>query len=142
MVNRTRKYLVPLAFGPMALGLFLLAGCNRGESEKPTEVKSDPPGVYMKDPAFRKALDDAQVELKKLLDIEARLATELKLMHERVKSTLANADKSAIEAELKKNPEWTISVEKLKDIKKAIAERREKTIDVVRQRIAPKKVSK
>lgn len=142
MVNRTRKYLVLLAFGPMALGLFLLAGCNRGESEKPTEVKSDPPGVYMKDPAFRKALDDAQVELKKLLDIEARLATELKLMHERVKSTLANADKSAIEAELKKNPEWTISVEKLKDIKKAIAERREKTIDVVRQRIAPKKVSK
>lgn len=142
MVNRTRKYLVLLAFGPMALGLFLLAGCNRGESEKPTEVKSDPPGVYMKDPAFRKALDDAQVELKKLLDIEARLATELKLMHERVKSTLANADKSAIEEELKKNPEWTISVEKLKDIKKAIAERREKTIDVVRQRIAPKKVSK
>ena len=64
------------------------------------------------------------------------------IKHQDVMSEFGFSGLKPIEEELKKNPEWTISVEKLKDIKKAIAERREKTIDVVRQRIAPKKVSK
>lgn len=142
MVESTSKSLVPLFVSTTAIGLFLLVGCNRGDEKKTVEVVSDPPSVYMKDPAFRKALDEAQSELKGLLKIESRLSDELTKMYGEVKLKLASDDKLAIENELKKNPEWESVRQKLQDVKKAIAERREKTVDVVRRRIAPRKVSK
>lgn len=142
MVESTSKSLVPLFVSATAIGLFLLVGCNRGDEKKPVEVVSDPPSVYMKDPAFRKALDEAQSELKGLLKIESRLSDELTKMYGEAKLKLASDDKLAIENELKKNPEWESVRQKLQDVKKAIAERREKTVDVVRRRIAPRKVSK
>ena len=44
--------------------------------------------------------------------------------------------------ELEKNLAWGVAGKKLSDVNDAIADRRKKTVELVRQRLAPRKVSK
>ena len=139
MIESTSRYLVPFVFGAMALGAFLFSGCSR---EKGDRVVADPPSVYMKDTRFRKDLDDGQKELEKLMKIRERISGEMKAMVDAVKAKMPSASDDAVKKELEKNLAWGVAGKKLSDVNDAIADRRKKTVELVRQRLAPRKVSK
>ena len=62
----------------MGLLSFFVAGCR--EEKKPVQPVADPPAVYMKDPAFRKALDEQRAKMKSLFAQREPIVEKMRAM--------------------------------------------------------------
>lgn len=126
--------------GAFALALSTLVGCS-DETPAPaaTTPVGDPPAVYMKDPAFRKALEEKRADRAKLDKVRAELSRELTRLADEARAKLPGADDATVQAELEKNPEWNSLVARFKDVNQAYDDSRAATLKTVRERLAPQK---
>ena len=144
MKKSARKHLVPCALGAAAFCVLLVAGCQR-EGDKTAAAdsapKAEPPSVYMKDPAFRKALADKRQERNEILSVRGRLVEQAEKMVEAAKAKMPGADDAAIKAALEKDREWVSLIARIESANEAYKDNRLATTRIVGDRIAPKKSS-
>ena len=126
----------------LALGA-LIGGCSDDpETSGAPRFESDPPSVYMNDPAFRAALDAQQAAKTKLLGSREKLLVQIEQMVDAARAAMPGADDAAVKAELEKKPEWVSLQKRVADLQAALEDNRRATMDIVRERTAPKKISK
>ena len=137
LTKRTSLFLVPFAFGAIGIGAFVFAGCSREEA-KPSSDSS--PASYMKDKSFRGELAKLKAERHELTGVREAIVEKMKAKVDAAKARLKTDDEKLVKAELEKDPEWRSLYARCVDANTAIAEQRRKTMGVVREKIAPKKV--
>lgn len=120
----------------MGLALIFLAGCRKEEAVAPD---SSSPASYMNDQAFRDELKERRVERNGLLKKRAAIVEQMKAKVDAAKAKLKTDDEKLVKAELEKDPEWQSLHRRCVDLNTAIDEQRQKTMGVVRERIAPAK---
>ncbi len=105
---------------------FVLTGC-----EKEPEPQPDPyvPDSYMKDPVFRKGLDDRNAAQKRIVAERAKL---VRRMEELVRAHGEN------EETLRKIPEWNELHRKVTELNARYEEGRRDLLRYARERITPK----
>ena len=135
MKYNTSINLVPVALAATGLALLFLAGCRK---EEPTPDPASP-ATYMNDQAFRDELKERRVERNGLLKMRAAIVEQMKAKVDAVKAALKTDDEKLVKAELEKDPEWQSLHRRCVDLNTAIDEQRQKTLGVVRERIAPAK---
>lgn len=130
-VKKTRVNLVPFALGAMAVACLFLAGCRKEEAKS----DSSSPKSYMKDPVFRKAVDERHAAVKKVAAEQAVVTAQIE---EFVKKFGGDREKAA------QAPGWGALQKKLDDLNRQYAAKRKELLSYVRQRISPKgkKISK
>lgn len=124
---------MPFALGAMATLSFFLAGCRK---EEPPRVKADPPSVYMKDSAFRAALDEKRSARQDVLAVREKLLSEMEKRVAAMRAKMPSADDAAVRAELEKDPAWVSLVKKIEDANTAFEDNRAATTKLVRDRLA------
>lgn len=132
-------------FCTCAVSALFIAGCDSGESAKtaPDAREELPsPAEYMKDPAFRAALDAQSAERKRLYGARENVRDAMAKLVAAQQATMPSADEAAVKAELEKNPEWVSLQKRHAEAEAAIEENRQQTLRKVRERLAPKKISK
>ncbi len=141
MTRRTGQNLVPFAFGALAAMAFSLAGCRpEVEIEAAQQPgRADPPSVYMKDPAFLKAIDERRAVRLELMGVREKLIAELETRVDAKRAEMPGADDAAVKRELEKDPAWNSLVKRVEDANAALDDNRQKTMSVVSARIAPRK---
>lgn len=121
----------------VVLAFALLSGCD---GEKPSSaaqaVPTDPPSVYMKDPAFREKLAEERAARNKILSTREKIVEELVGLEAAAKQAHPDATPEEIRAELEKNPEYKSLVQRVRDAEQAVADSRAKTLSTVRERLA------
>ena len=118
---------MPFALCAMGLVVLFLAGCRKEEKEP--EIPASSPASYMKDPAFRKQLEEKRKELQAIVKERKPLADR---MQELVKEHGEDL------AALQKIPEWNDLHKKVVALNAKYQEVRARQLKVVRERIAPK----
>ena len=140
MIKRMRTTLVPFALHAMALAALVFTGCCR-EEEKPstpppaTQTHVDPPAVYMKDPAFRQALDKQLASRNEIQHAHEKLMRELESRIDAQRAAMPGADDATVKAALEKDPAWNALVKKIEDTITAIDDNRKATTKIVSERI-------
>lgn len=129
MNRRTRVLLVPFVLCAMGAVVLSSAGCRR-EKEKKLEVTAPSPAEYMKDPVFRRQLEEKRKELQAVVKERAPLVAR---MEELVKAH--NEDLSA----LQKLPEWGELHKKVTELNAKYEEVRKRQLRIAAERIAPKR---
>ncbi len=135
-----RTSLVPFALHAMALAALVLSGCCREEEKPatpppPAQTKADPPAVYMKDPAFRQALDKQLAARNEIQSAHEKLMRELEVQVEAQRAAMPGADDAAVKAALEKDPAWNALVKKIEDTIAAIDDNRKATTKIVSERL-------
>ena len=138
--TRTSLFLVPIVFCTMGMMTLFFAGCSREEAKPVAAEDSSSPAVYMKDTAFRGELKKLQSEREDLMAVRGKIVEQMKAKVDAAKARLKTSDEKLVKAELEKDPEWRSLHARCVDLNTVIAEQRRKTMDTVRERIAPKKV--
>ena len=136
--KRTSLFLVPFALCAIGIGAFVFAGCSR-EEPKSSPEKAAPSGS-VGDPAFLGELKKLRVERQKLAATRQQLVEQMKAKVDAAKARLKTDDEKLVKAELEKDPEWRSLYDRCVDANTAIDEQRRKAGDVVREKIASKKV--
>lgn len=137
------KHIMRGALPTLAGVLFLLCGCTEEEKpQNPLYKPSDPPSVYMKDAAFTNALAEKRAARNEVMAAREAVLQKLEKLSADMRAAMPGADEAALLKELEKNPEWNSLRQRLDDAQAALEENRKSTLDVVRDRIAPKKISK
>ena len=122
-----RTKLVPLVLCTTGVVALFFAGCRK---EKEPELPASSPAVYMKDPAFRKQVEEKRKELQAIVKERKPLADR---MQELVKQHGENL------AALQKIPEWNDLHKKVVELNKKYEEVRARQLKIVRDRLAPVK---
>ena len=115
------------------MGLVALCFVCCRKKEKAPEIPAYSPVAYMKDPAFRQQLADKRKELQAIVKERAPLVAR---MEELVKS---NREDLAV---LQKIPEWNDLHKKVVALNAKYEEVRARQLKIVRERVAPKEISK
>jgi len=119
----------------MGVSAFIFGGCEK--AKPPAEPPRSSPESYMRDPAFRQALDDAQRARKGLAAARNAVVAKMTAMIEAKKKELKTDDLAKVKAALEQDPEWQSLYQRCLDANQAIKENRKKTLGAVRERIAP-----
>ena len=125
-IVRTNLIFVPAVLCTVGLVALCFSGCKK--SEKETALPSNSPAVYMKDPAFRAALDEKAKELRRIVKEREPLA---KRMEE-----LACANNKDLAA-LQKNAEWTNLYARVVALNEEYQAVRQRQLKVVKDRLGP-----
>lgn len=142
LVKESGIHAVARMLAVLALGA-LIGGCSdEPETSGTPKFESDPPSVYMNDPAFRAALDTQQASKTKLLGLREKLLVQIEQMADATRAAMPGADDAMVNAELEKKPEWVSLQKRVADLQAALEDNRQATMDIVRERMAPKKISK
>lgn len=136
------KHITRGALPTLAGVLFLLCGCTKEEPQPSLYTKADPPSVYMKDAAFTNALAVKRAARNEVMAAREIVLQKLEKLAADQRAAMPGADEAALLKELEKNPEWNSLRQRLDHAQAALEENRKSTLDVVRDRIAPKKISK
>ena len=142
---KRRIHVSARVLGACVAGAVFLAGCD---GEKPSEPSPESryempsPAEYMKDPAFRAALDAQRAAKKRLQSACENVRAELARLAEAQRTAMPGATEAAVEKELEKNPEWNSLRKRFADAEAALEDNRQQTLRIVRERTAPKKISK
>ena len=134
---RTRARLVPFALCAMGLALLFLAGCRKEEVKPETPASS--PASYMNDKAFRETLAARRKAAYVIGADRAKVEERMNEMRRIIGEKLKTKDRAAIEAALAENAEWKGLQAKAKELDAAFERQRKETLNIVRERIAPKK---
>ena len=132
MKSCTRRRLVPLALAATGLCLCALQGCEKGEeaASKPAAeaaaVPSSSPESYMKDPTFRKAVEEKRKELQAIV-------SERKPLAERMQELVREHGEDL--AALQKIPEWNELHKKVVALNARYEEVRQRQLRIVRGRL-------
>ena len=132
----TSRYLVPLALGAMAAWAVLLAGCSREET---SASRPGAPSLDMKDPSFRKALDEKRAERNAVLGLREKLMQELEKRVDAMRAKMPGADDAAVKKELEKDPEWNSLIKRISDADAAFDDNRKATTKLVSERLVPRR---
>ena len=133
MMRRTRRFLVPFALAATGLGLLCLAGCREErEAAKPAAAPNSP-AVYMRDPEFRQRLSEQRQALQAIVAERQPLVDR---MQELVKS---NREDLAV---LQRIPEWNELHRRVVALNEKYEALKREQLAVVRDRLAPKRISK
>ena len=124
MIMRTRARLVPFALCAMGISLLFLAGCRK---EKEPEIPASSPESYMRDPVFRKQLDEKRAEL-------SAIVRERKPLVERMEALVREHGQDL--AALQKIPEWNDLHKKVTALNAKYEETRARQLKIVRERIS------
>lgn len=124
------------------IGVSLIVGCGSEEETQNGEAventaQAPRPEEYMRDQNFRKKLDDQEIKRNKLLSDRYRVQRALQKKARAMEEKMPGAQESAIVAALEKDPEWVSLKKRMEDLVMAADENRAKTLDVVRDRLAP-----
>ncbi len=139
MTKRMRKTLVPFAFCAMALVALAPAGCRRDEAKTAARTpQADPPEVYMKDEAFRKALAQKRAERTEILGRREKLLQELEERVAQKRADMPGADDAAVKAALEKDPAWNSLVKRIEDATQAVEDKCHDAMKIVAKRLAPR----
>ena len=142
LAENKMKRIVRGSLPTLAIVLSLLCGCTKEEPAGATEVAADPPSVYMKDPAFTNALAEKRAARNEVLAAREAILQQLEKLSADMRAAMPGADEAALLKELEKNPDWNSLRKRLDEAQAAFEENRKATLSVVRERLAPKKISK
>lgn len=126
----------PLALCAMGVLTLVLLGCEKASEPvpaKPAEPPANAPEVYMKDPAFRKAMDEKVAELKAILKERAPLEARMKELVREYKNDLAK---------LQQVPEWGKLHQQIVALNEKYESVRQRQLKIVGERIRPQEISK
>ena len=121
----------------MGLVVLSLAGCRKEENAP--EVPAHSPESYMKDPVFRKQLEERRKASYAIGADRAKVEERLNEMRRIIGDKLKTSDRAKIEAALADNAEWKALQAKAKELDAAFERQRKETLGLVRERITPKK---
>ena len=140
MKYRTRARLVPFALCATGLALLFLAGCRKEEAKPETPASS--PESYMRDPVFRGKLTAARKEHVKLTRDRNEIVAKMTAMIDAKKGEMKTDDLKAVKAELEKDPAWQALYAACTNANAKVEAQRRRTLSTVRERLAPKGISK
>jgi len=130
----------------MGLSLLFLSGCRKEEQPVVQPAKPSLPSVAerMADPEYVKKLDAQGDQQKELLRKRSTVVAELQKMSKARMAEMKGASAEDVKASLEKDPAWQELEKRLKDINTVIEENRQRTLAIVRGRMATQqnKVSK
>ena len=133
MMRRTRRFLVPFALAAIGLGLLFPTGCRKEQEAAKPALPPNAPAVYMNDPAFRQRLSEQRQALQAIVAERQPLVDR---MQELVKS---NREDLAV---LQRIPEWNELHRRVVALNEKYEALKREQLAVVRDRLAPKGVSK
>ncbi|MGN0832122.1 MAG: hypothetical protein ACI4RD_00555 [Kiritimatiellia bacterium] len=133
MTRRTRRFLVPSALAATGLVLLFLSGCRKEQEAAKPALPPNSPAVYMHDPEFRRQLSEQRQALQAIVAERQPLVDR---MQELVKS---NREDLAV---LQQIPEWNELHQRVVALNERYEALKREQLTVVRDRLAPKQISK
>ena len=119
---------MPFVLCAMGVAVLFFAGCRK--EEKGPVVTAPSPAEYMKDPAFRKQLEEKRKELQAVVKERAPLVARMEALVREHGENLA---------ELQKIPEWGELHKKVTALNAKYEAVRKRQLKIAAERIAPKR---
>jgi len=134
---------VPVALCAMGALTLVFSGCGKqgGEPEKPA-VDPSSPASYVHDKAFMGGLAAERVKHSELMRERNAIADKMQKMVEAKEAELKTSDLKKVKAELEKDPAWRALYIECTNANARVERHQNEVFGKVRDRIAPKKISK
>ena len=110
----------------MGLGMLFLAGCRK--DEKASEIPASSPESYMKDPVFRRQLEEKRHEL-------SAIVAERKPLADRMQALVKEHGEDL--AALQKIPEWTNLYQRVTELNAKYQKVRKRQLKIAGDRLKP-----
>jgi len=126
------------------MGLLTLctAGCKRQEEKKKVVVDPASPASYVHDKKFMGKLAAERSKHSELMRERNAIADRMKAMIEAKKAELKTDDLKRVKAELDKDPAWQALYVECTNANARVQRHQREVFGSVRERLAPKKISK